>query len=108
MSGTFAALSVISGQVGTTAGALYTSTAVTYLKQVLLYNEGPTTVAITVYLIPTGGNAVPFRNIQLEPDESYKVLEHGESITLGVGDAFAAVADTANAIDYLITGVFET
>lgn len=108
MSGTFTPLPVITGQVGTTVGALYTSSAVTYLKQVLLYNEGPSTVKLTVYVTPTGGNNVPFRNITLEPGESYKVLEHGESITLNVGDGFAAVADTANVIDYIITGVFET
>lgn len=108
MSGTFTPLPVLSGQVGTTVGSIYTSSAVTYLKQVLLYNEGPTTVTITVYLTPTGGSPVPFRHIVLEPEESYKLLEHGESITLGIGDALAAVADTSSVIDYLVTGVLET
>lgn len=110
MSGTFTPFPIISGQVATIAGAIYNSplSGVTYLKQVLLYNEGAAAVAIVVYLVPNGGNAVPFRNITLEPGESYKVLEHGESFTLGGGDGFAAVADTANVIDYLVTGVIET
>jgi hypothetical protein len=108
MSGTFTVFPVIGGQLPSNLATLYTAVSVAYLKQVLLYNSSTSDVAITVYLVPGGGGNVPFRNITLGAGESYKLLEHGESVTLGAGDGFAAQADTANVIDYIITGVVET
>lgn len=110
MSGTFAVLPVLNGQLPNAQGDLYVSPVgvSTYLKQVLLYNENAAAQTIQLWLFPSGGTAALFRQLVLSQNESAQLLEDGESITLSGGDTLQAMTTTAAAVDYTLTGVTET
>lgn len=107
MSGTFIVMPLVSGQLSGNLDTLLSVGIATYLKQWLLFNEGPPVIT-TLYTVPSGGTPVPFRRVVLGMQESYQALEHGESLTLSPGDAIAAQANYGNQVDYTLSGVQET
>lgn len=111
MSGVFVPFTPINGQLpDTTPAPIVTAPGGQnlYIKQLLLFNENAATQTILLYLMPTGGTPLPFRQLVLEQNESAAVLEDGESITLTAGDEILAVTTTASAVDFTATGVQET
>jgi hypothetical protein len=108
VSGNFAVIPIQNGQLPTAQAPLYTSPQVTYVKQLLLYNENAASQTIQLWLIPFGGTAALIRQLVLAQNESAEVLEEAESFTLSAGDAIAAATTTAAAVDYTVLGVQET
>ena len=104
---TFTAKSLADGQVATSAGAIYTATATTYVKQVTFFNTNAADQTILVY-INRAGTDRKIRRFVLAQNESADLLDGAQSIILENGDIIKAETTTTTAVDYVVWGVEET
>ena len=111
MPGVFTSKRFADGRISTVLGPLFLvgSGERAYVKFANLYNISTSIVVIDVRIYSADtGTTRKWRRIELEPDESYDLLEYDRSVELSPGDSIQASATVGNAIDYVITGVIET
>jgi hypothetical protein len=108
MSGNFSVIPVLNGQLSTVQSTLFVSPLgiSTYFKTFSLISESSAIEHVQVWMQPSGGNIVLWRQFTLRPGEACDVLEDGESLTLAAGDALLA-ATSYGPVDYTLAGVQE-
>ncbi len=102
----FTANSLADGQLATSAGTLYTATAVkAYLKNLFLFNTNAAEQTVELYLKRSGGTSRLWKRYVLAQYESADVLD--KELLLGSGDLIEGLTTTATAVNYYVAGVTE-
>lgn len=98
---------IAEGQVQTTKQPLYTIAhrKGVRLEMVNFFNDNAATQILILYLKRKGGTSRKLRRYCLDQDQAGAYLSRGETLSLSSGDELEAETTTANAVDYVITGV---
>lgn len=96
------------GQLATTKGTLYTVPASTtaYVKFLSVFNTSATTQTVIIYAKP-GAVSREIGRFVLAQNESARVIEKDEALTLDAGDLIEGQTTTASVVNFLITGAEE-
>jgi len=92
---------IADGQLAAAEGDLYTATAITHIKSILLANTGAGTNTITLYVQPSGGTS---RKIAAAALLTGETLYFDEALVLETGDKIRGSTTNATQVDYTIYG----
>lgn len=106
------AISLSSGQLAGSAGAIFTATATTNIKTIVLFNSNTTTETIKLYLVPNSGGSVgtaaasnQILSIALITGETFEFSPAYPFVLSASNDTVQAESTTANKVNYWINGV---
>jgi hypothetical protein len=107
MTTTFTGATLADGQLANAEADIYTSVAVTYVRNVAFAHQNAATQTIYVYILRSGGTHRFWKRFVLAQYEQADCIDGGQSLILSAGDKIRAYTTTATAVDYVVTGVTE-
>jgi hypothetical protein len=96
--------SLADGQLPDTVGTLFTATVSTIIRSFDVYNDGAGQENVVVYILRDGSTTRKVGRAELKQNEFAEVLSDGKVWVLSPNDAIQAETDTANKVDFTITG----
>ena len=104
------AASLATGQLPSGASAiLYTSAAKSYVKAIILNNQGATAQTVVIYFKRASGGDTQktiFRAVLALGETGYAV-DKDSALSMSAGDKIEGLATTATQVDYVILGATE-
>jgi len=100
-------MSIITGNVTSTAANVYVSTGDTAITWMSITNYTAGNITANVWAVPSGdvaGNLnVILSNIEIAANDTYQLYAAGEKLLLGNNDAIQADANVDNAVNTVIS-----
>lgn len=100
--------SLADGQLPDSVGTLFIATVSTIVRSFDVYNDGGSEQDVVVYILRNGSTRRKVGRAELKTDEFAEVLSDGKVWVLSVDDEIQAETNTANRVDYTITGAVLT
>jgi hypothetical protein len=104
---TFTATVLAEGQIPNVQGAIYSATAVTFVKALTVKNTNAAAQTVQFW-INVSGVARAWKQVVLALNEFAEMLTDAETLELPIGATIEAVTTTAAAVDFVVSGVRQT
>lgn len=101
------AIALSRGQISDTAAAIFTATADTKIKSILIHNTLATAEGVQLFAVPSGGSAdltTRFLSYNLAGEDTFE-FSLNFPLSLATGDTIYASTTTADSVNYWVNGV---